>query len=73
MKENNYSVCVPQFDGEKMQTEPLLDFNSGYILRAGDIMPKQGSQAPWKVHQNYVKDIFSLKYADVKDKYLIYN
>ena len=72
MKQNNFSVCVPQFDYENMKSEPLLDFNPGYILRAGDVMPKQGSKAPWKVYQNYVKDVFSLKYADVKDKYLIY-
>jgi monooxygenase len=49
-----------------------LDFNAGYILRANNVMPKQGSKAPWKVYQNYVKDVFSLKYADVKDKYLVY-
>jgi hypothetical protein len=72
MKDNNYSVCVPQFDPTKFQTEPLLDFNSGYVLRASDILPKQGSRTPWKVHQNYIKDIFLLKYADVKDKYLVY-
>jgi monooxygenase len=72
MKENNFSVCVPQFDYENQQTEPLLDFNSNYVLRANNILPKQGSKAPWKVHQNYIKDIFSLKYADVKDKYLVY-
>jgi len=72
MKENNFSVVVPNFDYENQKSEPLLDFNAGYILRAGDIMPKQGSKAPWKVYQNYVKDVFSLKYADAKDKYLVY-
>lgn len=72
MHENSFSTCVPQFDYENMKSEPLLDFNPGYIMRAGDIMPKQGSKAPWKVHQNYVKDVFLLKYADVKDKYLVY-
>jgi monooxygenase len=72
MKENNFSVVVPNFDYENLKSERLLDFDAGYILRAGDIMPKQGSKAPWKVHQNYIKDVFSLKYADVKDKYLVY-
>jgi monooxygenase len=72
MKENNFSVVVPNFDYENLKSERLLDFDAGYILRAGDIMPKQGSKAPWKVHQNYVKDVFSLKYSDIKDKYLVY-
>jgi monooxygenase len=72
MKANNFSVVMPQFDFANFQSEPLLDFNANYILRANDILPKQGSKAPWKVYQNYLKDVFSLKYADVKDKYLIY-
>jgi cation diffusion facilitator CzcD-associated flavoprotein CzcO len=72
MKENNFSVVVPQFDYENLESERLLDFDAGYILRAGDVLPKQGSKAPWKVHQNYIKDVFALKYADVKDKYLVY-
>ncbi len=72
MKGNNFSMVVPQFDYENQKTEPLLDFNSNYVLRANDILPKQGSKAPWKVYQNYIKDVFSLKYADVKDKYLVY-
>jgi hypothetical protein len=49
-----------------------LDFNAGYILRANDVLPKQGSKAPWKVYQNYLKDVFALKFADVTDKYLVY-
>ena len=72
MKENYYAVCVPQFDYENLKSEPLVNFKAGYILRATGILPKQGSKPPWRVYQNYIKDIFLLKYADVKDKYLIY-
>lgn len=72
MKERNFSTCVPQFDYENLQTERLLDFNANYILRAEKILPKQGSKAPWKVYQNYVKDVFALKYGSITDKYLIY-
>jgi hypothetical protein len=49
-----------------------MDFNSGYIKRAEDFLPKQGAKAPWKVYQNYIRDIFSLKHPDVKDGYLHY-
>ena len=72
MDANNYSVCTPKFDAINMQTERLLDFDAGYVLRANKILPKQGSKAPWKVYQNYIKDIFSLKYGKVKDNYLEY-
>ena len=72
MKENDYSVCIPKFDHENMQKEELLDFDAGYIKRAKNELPKQGTEGPWKVHQNYIKDLFALKYGSVKDKYLDY-
>lgn len=72
MDKNNYSVCVPRFDSSKFETEPLLDFNAGYVLRALDKIPKQGSKHPWKVYQNYVKDLVSLEWSSVKDEYLQY-
>lgn len=72
MDKNNYSVCVPRFDTTKFKSEPLLDFNAGYVLRSLDKIPKQGSKHPWKVYQNYVKDLMSLEWSSVDDKYLQY-
>jgi cation diffusion facilitator CzcD-associated flavoprotein CzcO len=46
---------------------PFLDFTSGYVQRSLDILPKQGSKKPWKLHQNYALDMVSLKFAPVED------
>jgi cation diffusion facilitator CzcD-associated flavoprotein CzcO len=46
---------------------PFLDFTSGYVQRARDILPKQGSKKPWKLYQNYALDMISLKFASVED------
>lgn len=73
MDKNGYTTCTPRFDPNEFEVEPLLDFDAGYIKRALDVLPQQGSEAPWKVYQNYVKDIFSLKYGNVNDKYLEYH
>lgn len=72
MDENGFTVCVPRFDPEKQQSEPLLDFDAGYIKRALDILPRQGSSAPWKVYQNHLRDSMSLKYGTLNDPYLEY-
>ena len=72
MSKNNYSSCVPVFDHNKLKTERLLNFDAGYILRAEKFLPKQGNKAPWKVYQNYIKDLFSLKYGKINDEYLKY-
>jgi len=50
--------------------EPWLDFSSGYVQRSIDKFPKQGSKAPWKLHQNYALDIVALKYGKVDDGFM---
>ena len=48
------------------------DFDAGFFLRAKQLLPKQGTSGSWKVHSNYIKDLFELKYSGVKDKDLEY-
>ncbi len=72
MKQNGKQVCVPRFDKTKYKSEPLLDFNAGYVLRALEKVPKQGNKHPWKVYQNYVKDLVSLEWESVNDGFLEY-
>jgi monooxygenase len=68
LKKNELKVCTPKFDHENMEQQELLDFDAGYIKRAKHLLPKQGTSGSWKVHQNYIKDLFELKYSSVKDK-----
>lgn len=72
MDKNGYEICTPRFDHQAFKTERLLDFDAGYVLRANDILPKQGSANPWKVYQNYFLDLATLKYSSLDDKYLEY-
>jgi len=32
-----------------------------------DRFPKQGSRAPWRVYQNYARDLVSLRFGSVDD------
>ena len=50
-----------------MERRPAVDFTSGYFQRAMDRLPRQGSRKPWRIHQNYVQDIFALRIAAVDD------
>jgi monooxygenase len=45
----------------------LLDFSSGYVRRADGVLPKQGQRMPWRVHQNYVKDLASFTFGSISD------
>jgi len=50
-----------------IERQPWLDFSSGYVQRAMEKFPKQGSKAPWRLHQNYAMDLMSLRYAKLED------
>ncbi|WP_421931106.1 flavin-containing monooxygenase [Phenylobacterium sp.] len=46
---------------------PWLDFSSGYVQRAMASFPKQGTKAPWKLHQNYALDLMNLRFTKIED------
>ena len=45
-------------------------FTPGYIQRAVASWPKQGSKPPWRVYQNYIRDILSLKWGPIANEAL---
>jgi cation diffusion facilitator CzcD-associated flavoprotein CzcO len=67
MKRTNSEICVPVVPAEGLQPEPIIDFKSGYVLRAQDDMPKQASRKPWRLYQNYILDRITLGGASVVD------
>jgi cation diffusion facilitator CzcD-associated flavoprotein CzcO len=67
MERHGYTQCVPRCDLDTVQPRPLLPLTSGYVRRGSDTFLKQGSKAPWVLHQNYVLDLFSVRFAKLND------
>jgi hypothetical protein len=67
MDEKGVQQCTPRNTDPNIELEPWLDFSSGYVQRAAAKFPKQGLKTPWKLHQNYVKDIVSLSFGGLED------
>jgi len=67
MDANGFSSCTPRLNDPSVVPEPALDFNSGYVLRALDEIPSQGSKHPWRLHQNYFKDLRMLRHGRLDD------
>lgn len=67
MDRSGYTSCTPRLDDEDVERQPALDFNSGYVLRALDEIPSQGSKMPWRLHQNYAKDLRMIRYGKLED------
>ena len=64
---HGYDTALPVLDHDSVTVLPLLDLDSGYVLRAVDSFPRQGSEPPWRLRQNYPRDIFTLRVGGVDD------
>ena len=67
MDRTGTQIATPVLDDPDVIEEPWLSFSSGYVQRALDTLPKQGSKRPWRVHQNYALDMLDLKFGKVDD------
>ncbi len=67
MDERGFSTCVARNNDPTIERTPVLDFNSTYIVKVLDELPSQGSKHPWRLHQNYFKDLRMLRYARLDD------
>ena len=67
MKKNGYDKCMPDTNSNVETDDEWLNLTSGYIKRAEHIFPKQGKKAPWRNNQNFLKDIFQIRYGKVDD------
>src|SRR5436190_665534 len=68
MDAHGYATCTPRAPAPGAQTAPWLDLKSGYVLRSAATLPKQGMTPPWRLHQNYLRDIPLLRRGPVDDE-----
>jgi hypothetical protein len=67
MDKRGLAYGIPRKTDPTLTEEPWLDFSSGYVQRALDQLPRQGSKRPWKLYQNYALDLITLRFGAVDD------
>jgi len=67
LKKTGLRQATPTNADGSVGSTPWLDFSSGYVRRAMEQWPKQGDRAPWRLDQNYAKDLMNLRYAKLDD------
>jgi hypothetical protein len=67
MEKHGYDMCTPRITDPTVERLPPVDFSSGYFQRAMDKLPRQGSRKPWRIYQNYLRDIVSLRFTPLDD------
>ncbi len=50
-----------------VRAEPFLPLSSGYIRRSLDLLPQQGDRDPWRLRQNYLYDVRSIRRDRIDD------
>jgi len=68
MDAHGYRIATPRAPDPGQPTEAFIDLQSGYVLRSLHELPKQGASHPWRLHQNYPKDIRLLKRGPIDDQ-----
>jgi cation diffusion facilitator CzcD-associated flavoprotein CzcO len=72
MRRTGTRQCMPVLRDPTVQPQPFVDFSSGYFQRALHRFPSQGSRRPWRLHQNYVKDILMLRFGALEDEAMVF-
>ena len=67
MRRQGLRQATPRNLDPSVVAEPLLPLSSGYVTRSVDRFPRSGSQFPWKVHQNYLRDYRVTKLRGISD------
>ena len=68
MQAKGLDSVVPVADADAMaSTQPFLNLSSGYIQRASAELPRQGARQPWRMYQNYLLDLLSLRFSRLGD------
>lgn len=68
MDENGYDAVVVDEPAPDVEDRPFMEFTPGYVLRSLDELPKQGSRTPWRLNQNYLRDIHLIRRGKIADE-----
>jgi cation diffusion facilitator CzcD-associated flavoprotein CzcO len=67
MDERGYAQVTPRNHDPDLETQPMIDLKSGYVERAIHLFPRQGLRKPWRLYQNYARDILMLRFGALED------
>jgi cation diffusion facilitator CzcD-associated flavoprotein CzcO len=68
MDEHGYRQVTPREPDPSVPRVPFIDLTAGYVLRAIDSFPKQGQRSPWRLYQNYPRDVLLLRHGSLEDE-----
>ena len=58
---------TPRWREATLPDRPFVDLTSGYVLRSVQDFPKQGERPPWRLFQNYIRDVLMIRRGSLED------
>jgi monooxygenase len=68
MDAKGFDTVEPQHPGADVDELPFMDFSPGYFQRSMHLLPKSGSRAPWRLKQNYLFDMRTIRRGKIADE-----
>jgi monooxygenase len=72
MDRHGYVECAAERPALTGNETPAMNLSSGYVQRALDALPRQGTEKPWRTYQNYLRDIVNLRMDPINDGTLVF-
>ncbi len=67
MDSHGYTHAYPHLGDAHMPEQPVFNLQSGYVLRAQNVLPKSGVRRPWEVTHNYLRDAIGKRFEDIEE------
>lgn len=67
LSDHSYHSATPRRPPPELPTRPFMDLDSGYLRRAADRLPRQVDRRPWRLHQNYLRDLREFRSVDLAE------
>src|SRR5262249_32498115 len=67
MRAQGYRQVTPRRPDPSLPTRPFPDLTSGHLQRSAAAFPKQGARTPWRLHQNYLRDVLMFRFSSLAD------
>ena len=67
MDSHGYTHAYPHLGDAHMPEQPVFNLQSGYVLRAQNVLPKSGVRRPWAVTHNYLRDAIGKRFESIEE------
>ncbi|HZU48955.1 MAG TPA: NAD(P)/FAD-dependent oxidoreductase [Mycobacterium sp.] len=72
MNSHGYTHAYPHLGDAEMPEQPTLNLQSGYVLRALDVLPKSGTRRPWVVSHDFLRDVVDYRLRPIDDHHMVF-